>query len=159
MRQDDAGVAKADERDEEAHARRNRRIKLERDGGDDELAHAQRGEQQKRNTGKEDRSQRGWPRHAHALHHRVSEIGVDPHPRRQRDRVPCQRAHQHAAHRRRQASGCGHRRQRHPGFMQNRRIDEDDVSHRHERGETGQNLRAPVRVQRCEFEVPFERRA
>ena len=102
VRQDDAGIAKADERDEEAHARRHGRVEFERDGGDNQLAHAERGQQQKRDAGKEDRAQRRLPRHAHPFHHRVGEIGVEPHPRRQRDRVPRQRAHQHAAHRRRQ---------------------------------------------------------
>ena len=44
------------------------------------------GEQQKRHAGEEHRAQRRLPRHAHALHHGVGEVGVQPHAGRQRDR-------------------------------------------------------------------------
>ena len=40
LRHDDAGIAKADERDEQSDAGRHRRVEFMRDGGDDELPDA-----------------------------------------------------------------------------------------------------------------------
>ena len=90
------------------------------------------------------------------LHDRVGEIGVQAHAWRQRDRISGNAAHQEASQRGRKAGSGGYGAERHSGFMKNRRIDEDDVSHRHERGEPGQNLSLPICAQGTEIEVLFQ---
>ena len=139
--------------------RRYRRVEFERNGGDDELPYPQRRQHQKRYPGNKHRAQRRLPRHAHLLHHRVGEIRVEAHPRRQRNRITRQRAHQDAAHRRGKTGRRRNRRQRHAGLMQNGRIHEDDVRHRHKGGEPGQYLGLPVGVEPLELEVALQARA
>ena len=114
------------------------------------------GQQQERHAGEKHRAQRRLPRHAHALHHRVGEVGVQPHAGRERDGVAREAAHQETADRGRKAGGGGHRGQRHAGLVQDRRVDEDDVRHRHERGEAGQDFGPPIGAKRLEFEVPLQ---
>ena len=58
--------------------------------------------------------------------------------------------------RRRDAGGRGDRRQRHAGFVQDGGVHEDDVGHRHERGDAGQDLGLPVGAELLELEVMFE---
>ena len=112
-------------------------------------------EQQERHAGKKHGSERDMPVDAHPLHHRIGEVGIQPHARRERDRIARKSSHQQAAHGRREAgrgsdSGGGH-----TGFVQDRRVDEDDVRHRHERRDAREKLRLPVGSQRRELEVPF----
>ena len=70
-----------------------------------------------RHAGEEDRAQRGLPGNPHALHHRVGEVGVEPHAGRERDGVARQPAHQETADGGGEARGGGDRGQRHAGIV------------------------------------------
>ena len=153
---DDPRVAEAEQGDEQPHARRHRRVQLIGNGGDDELPHAHGGEQQEGHPGNEDGPQRRLPRDPHPLHHRVREVGVEPHTGRQRDGVSGKASHEAAPHGRRDARGRRHRRQRHAGLMQDGGVDEDDVRHRHEGGEPGQNFGLPGGAEFLELEVVLQ---
>ena len=157
MGHDDARIAEADEGDEEAHAGGHGRVEFVRDGGEDQLAHAQQREHQKRDAGEKDRAERGLPGHSHAFDHGVGEVGIEAHAGSQRDRVAGESAHQETAHRGGEAGGGGHGGQRHARLMEDRRVDEDDIRHRHERGESGQDFGLPIGAKRLEFEVSLQR--
>ena len=103
------------------------------------------------------RSQRGLPRDAHALHHAVSEVGVQSHAGRERNRIARERAHQQRAQRGGDTGGGRDRGQRHPGVFQNRGIHEDDVRHRDKGCEARQNLGFPVRVQPGKLKIVLQR--
>ena len=98
------------------------------------------------------------PVDAHPLHHRIREVRIQTHARRECNRITRERAHQQTPHRGRKTSRCRNARNRHPGVMQNRRIHEDDVSHRHERRHARQNFSPPGCAQCREFEVAFRAR-
>ena len=94
VRHDDARIAQSDKRDEQAHARSHRGVEFVRNGPHNHLPHAHRGENQKRNAGKEDRAQRDVPIHMHLPNHRIREVSVEPHARRKCNRVSRKQAHQ-----------------------------------------------------------------
>ncbi len=94
---DNAGIAKADKRDEESHSGRDGGVEFRRDGVDDQLPYAQHGKQQERKSRQEYRAECSLPRNAHALHYRISEVGVQSHTRCERDGIPGEAAHQKAA--------------------------------------------------------------
>ena len=150
------GIAKSDQRDKQPHARRHRGIQLERNGREDQLPHAQQGEQKERDAREKHCPESRLPWNPHLQHYRVSEIRVQPHSRSQRDGIAGEPAHQETADRRRKARGRRHRRQRHSRFVQNRRIHEHDVRHCHERGEPGENFGSPIGPQFAEFEVTLQ---
>ena len=152
----DSGVPEADEGDEKANPHGHRGVQFRGNRGDDELTDAHCREQQKCDSGQEHRTESCRPGDSQAFHHRVSEIRVQPHAWRERNGIPRQRAHQDAAEPRAQACRHHHGRYWHPRLMQDGWIHEDDVRHRDEGGEAGQNLGAPVRAELLEFEVPLE---
>jgi hypothetical protein len=116
MRHNQARVVESDEGDEQAHARRHRRIQLERNGRYNQLPDADRRQDQEGHPGDKHRAQGRLPGNPHALDHGVSEVGVQPHAGRQRDRIARQDAHHEAAWggavRRRRAGLRGPRRLR-----------------------------------------------
>ena len=71
-----ARVAESDEGDEQSHAGRHRRIKLEWNRGYDQLADACRGQNQEGHAGDKYSSQGRLPGNPHALDDSVSEISV-----------------------------------------------------------------------------------
>ena len=153
---DDAGIAEADEGDEEAHARGHGGVKLVWNGGEDQLPYAQQGEHQERNAREKDGAERGLPGHAHAFDYGIGEVGVEAHAGSQRDGVAGQSAHQEAARGGGKAGGGRHGGQRHARLVQDGRVDEDDVRHRHEGGEAGQDFGLPIGAKRLEFEVSLQ---
>src|ERR1017187_4253115 len=127
VRHDDARIAEADEGDEEAHASGHGGVEFVRDGGQDQLAHTEQGEQQKRHTGEKDGAERGLPGHSHAFDHGVGEVGVEAHAGSERDGVAGEAAHQETAGRGGEAGGGGHGGQRHARLVKDGGVDEDDV--------------------------------
>ncbi|MDT4862621.1 hypothetical protein FQZ97_972860 [compost metagenome] len=89
---------------------------------------------------------------AHGQDHGVGEEGVEAHARRQGDRVVGQQAHDRRTDGRRQAGGNEHRALVHAGFGEHVGVDEEDVGHGQEGGETGEDLAAYRGVMRFEVE-------
>src|ERR1035438_7659502 len=130
VRHDDARIAEADEGDEEAHAGGHGGVEFVRDGRQDQLAHTEQGEQQKRYAGEKDGAERGLPGHSHTFDHGIGEIGILPHAGRQRDGVAGESAHQEAARGGGNTGGGGHGGQRHARLVEDGGVDEDDVDRR-----------------------------
>ncbi len=81
---------------------------------------------------------------------------VLPHRRRHGDRVVGEEAHDPGGDAGREAGGDHHGAEVHPGLRQHRRVDEDDVRHRHERGRAAQNLGPDGRPVLAQPEEPLE---
>src|SRR5687768_12054926 len=69
------------------------------------------------------------------------------------NRISRERAHHDASERGRQTCRGNHGSERHARFGENGRVHEDDVCHRHEGREPGENLRTPIGAESLEFEV------
>jgi hypothetical protein len=92
----------------------------------------------------------------HAFDDGVGEVGVEAHAGCEGKRVVGERSHEDAAEGRAEAgcgSDCG---EWHAGFGEDGWIDEDDVGHRDEGGEAGEDLGAPVGGVSGEAEVVLE---
>ena len=96
------------------------------------------------------------PWDAHAFADRISEVGVESHARRQGNRTAGKHAHQDAADGGRQTRRSDDGLEGHAGFLKDGGVHEDDVRHRDEGRESGQNFGAPVGAERVEFEIAFE---
>ena len=153
---DEAGMLKTDEGDEEADAAGDRRIKLVGNGAENHLADADRGDGQENDAGKKHRAEGRLPRHVHLDADGVSEIGVQAHAGGERDGVAGDDAHQYGAEGRGEAGGGGDGGQGNSGVGQDGRIDQHDVGHGQEGGDAGQNLGAPVGSEAGKFKVGFE---
>ncbi|MPN58667.1 hypothetical protein SDC9_206378 [bioreactor metagenome] len=96
---------------------------------DDELTQAQHGADQEQTSRDEHRTQCSLPCIAHLEHHHIGEIGVQPHARRQRNRVVGIQRHDGRAQRCDQAGGDKDRAFWHARIPQNGGVDEHDVGH------------------------------
>ena len=143
-RRDDAGVLERDQRQEQADAGGDRHLERLGDGVDDPFADRQHADDEEDDAGDEHAAQRHLPAVAHAAHHAEGEVGVQPHARRQGDRIVGEEGHQEAADGGGHAGRHEHRAERHLGGRQDRRIDEDDVGHRQEGRDPGHDLRPHV---------------
>ncbi len=141
---DDAGVAKSDEGDVEADASADRGVKLVGDGGDEALANAGEGEGEKDDAGEEDGAKGGLPGNAHAKDDGVGEVGVEAHAGCEGEGVVGECSHEYAAECRTEAGGGGDCGEGHACFAEEGRVHEDDVGHRDEGGEAGEDFGAPV---------------
>ncbi len=118
---------------------------------DDPFTDLEDRQQEENRARQEHRAQRGLPGVAHGQHDGVGEEGVQAHARRQRDGVVGDQPHD------RRTDGCGqtggdeHRAVIHAGFGKDARVDEEDVGHRQEGGDTGQDLGAQRGVVRLEL--------
>src|SRR5271155_4821831 len=153
---DDAGVAESDEGDEEAYASADRGVELVGNGGDEALADSGEGEREKDDTGEEYGSEGGLPGDAHAFDDGVGEVGVETHAGRESQRVVGGCSHEDAAECGAEAGGGGDGGERHAGFGEDGRGDEDDVGHRDEGGQASEDLGAPVGGVGGEAEVVLE---
>ena len=153
MRDDDAGVFKADEGEEQPDAGGDGGVERRGDGFDQAPAEAGEGEQQEGGARQEDRAEGGWPRHAHALDDGVGEVSVQPHAGRHGERIAGDGPHEDTGQAGGQTGGRRDRGHGHPGGGEHRGVDEDDVGHRQERGAPGEDLRAPVGSQRGKVKV------
>ena len=76
---DDAGVAEADEGDEEANAAADGSVELMGYGGDQTLAYTGEGEQEEDDSGEEDGSECGLPGDTHFEDNGIGEVSVQAH--------------------------------------------------------------------------------
>ena len=111
-----------------------------RDAVDDPLAHRRDADRKEQHAGGEHGGERRLPRNAQALHHRVGEVGVEPHAGRHGDGEVGVEPHQRRAERRGEAGGDEHRAPVHAGLGEDRRVDEGDVDHRHVGRQAGEQL-------------------
>ena len=114
------------------------------------------GEDEEDDAGEEDGAEGGLPGDAHALDDGVGEVGVEAHAGREGERVVGERSHEDAAEGRAEAGGGGDGGEGHAGFGEDGRVHEDDVGHRDEGGEAGEDLGAPVGGVGREAEVVLE---
>jgi hypothetical protein len=150
---DDAGVAKTDEGDEEADASADRGVKLVGNGGDEALADSGEGEREEYDPREEDGAECCRPWNAHPFDDGVGKVGVEAHAGGEGEWVVGECAHEDAAEGRTETGGGGNCRERHAGFGEDGWIDEDDVGHRDEGGEAGEDFGAPVGGVSVEAEV------
>ena len=117
------------QRQEQAQTNGNRHPYGLRYAFDDELSQPQQCTDQEQTAGHKDGTQRGLPGEAHLEHHHIGEIRIQPHARRQSDRVVGIQRHDGGTQRSNQAGrhkdcAFGHAR-----IPQDRGIDEHDVGH------------------------------
>ncbi len=153
---DDAGALQGDQREEQADARGDGRAQFQWDAVDDPLADSEDRQQEEQARGDKYRAERDLPGVAHAQHHGVGEEGVEAHAWRQGDRVVGDQAHHRRTDGRRQAGGDEDRALVHAGFAEDARVDEEDVGHGQEGGDTGQDLGTHVGAVRLELEQLFQ---
>ncbi len=144
MRHHDLGLLQRDDAEEQADAGRDRKLEVLRDGVDDVFADAEDRDQEKQHARAEHRGQRLLPGVFVAKHHGEGEERVEPHAGRERNRVIGVERHHQGRHRRRDAGRDEHRARVHAGLAEDLRIDEHDVDHRQERGQTGDEFGADV---------------
>ena len=92
----------------------------------------------------------------HAEDDGVSEVGVEAHAGGEGERVVGEGSHEDAAECGAEAGGDGDRGERHAGLGEDGGVHEDDVGHRDEGGEAGEEFGAPGGVVVGEVEVGFE---
>ena len=96
------------------------------------------------------------PWDAHAFDDGIGEVCVEAHAGREGKWVVGGCSHEDAAEGCAEAGGRGDGRERHAGFGEDGRVNEDDVGHRDESGESGEDFRAPVGGVGGEGEVLLE---
>ena len=152
---DDAGVDQADEGDEEADASGDGGVELVGDGGDEFLADASEGEQEEDDAGEEDGAEGGLPGDVHALDDGVGEVGVEAHAGGEGEGVVGEGSHHDGAEGGAEAGGSGDGGEGHAGLGEDGGVHEDDVGHRDEGGEAGEELDAPGGLVLVKLEVGF----
>jgi hypothetical protein len=153
---DDACVAESDECDEEADASTDCGVELMGDGGEKALADAGVCECEEDDAGEEDGAEGGLPGDVHGFDDGVGEVGVEAHAGCEGERVVGEGSHEDAAEGRAETGGGGDGGEGHAGLREDGRVDEDDVGHRDEGGEPGDNFGAPVGSAGGEAEVVLE---
>ena len=111
-----------------------------RDGHDDHLADLGDGDDDVDQAAQEYHAHGLLPAEAEAEAHGVGEERVEAHAGGLRVRHIGEQAHDQGADDGRDDSGQEHAAPWHTGLRQNLRVDDDDVGHCEERGQTGQNL-------------------
>lgn len=153
---DDACVAESDEGDEEADASSDGGMKLMGDSGDETLAETGEGEGEKDDPGEEDSAESALPGNAHLEADGIGEVCVEAHAGCEGKGIVGECSHENAPEGRTEAGGGGDCGEGHAGFGEDGRVHEDDVGHRDEGGEAGEDLGAPVGLEAAEAEVVFE---
>ncbi len=138
----EAGALEADDGDEQANARGDGVLEVERDGLEDLVAQAREGYHGKDRALEEDGRERHLPAVAHAQHHGVGEVGVQSHAGNQHEGVIGEKRHdagaQEADEGGRGEDGAGV----HAGRGHDGGVDGQHVGGRDEGGETGEHLHA-----------------
>ena len=153
---DDARVAESDEGDEETDASADCGVELMRDCCEEALADTRVRECEEDGAGEEDGAEGRLPGDVHGFDDGVGEVGVEAHAGSEGEWIVGERAHEDAAEGRAEAGGGRDGGEGHTGLGEDRRVDEDDVSHGDESGEACEDLRAPVGGVDGEAEVVFE---
>jgi hypothetical protein len=155
---DQAGALHRDQCQEQAEAHRDGHAQRMRNAVDDMLAHFKQADDDEQAARDEHRAQRRLPRHAHAQHHGVGEVGVQAHARRHADRVVGVQAHDDGAQRRREAGSDEYRVLGHAGIAEDGGVDENDISHRQEGGDPGNDFGTNSGAVIGELEILIEER-
>ena len=145
----DAGVLQADEGDEQADTGGDGRLDLVGDGVEDDLAQTGNGQQHEDDAVKQHQHQGVGIAQAQAHTHGVDEIGVEAHAGGLRQRQVGQQADEQGAHHGGNGGGhidgtvadAQHVRAVAKGVREHTGVDHQNVSHSHEGGDTGHDLR------------------
>src|SRR5579864_7418742 len=154
----DLGFLERDDAEEQADAGRYGELQVLRDRIDDVLANREDRNQKKDDARAEHGGERLLPGIFHGQHDGKREEGVEPHARRQRDRIIGIERHHQGRYRGRDAGGDEHRALVHAGIAEDLRIDEDDVDHRQEGGQPGDEFGAQVAARFAQAEQTVENR-
>ena len=157
MVDDDAGILERDDAEEQSDAGADRVFQVSRDRVDDVFAQSRHRQEEEQHAGQKHRAERLLPRVFVCQHHGEGEERVQSHAGRERDRIIRVQPHHDAAHRRGDAGGDEYGALVHSRLRENARIDEDDVGHRQERGQTGQRLGLHVGAVGRQAEIPVEK--
>ena len=134
----------------------NRHFQTHRQSVNQHFPNTQKAENKENNTRNEYRCQRHLPRHTHTFDHGESKISIQAHARCQRNRIVGKRAHNETADGGRNASCYKHRAEIHAGERQNAGVDDDDIAHGQESGDTGKNFGAHGGTVFAQFKQAFE---
>ena len=96
------------------------------------------------------------PGDVHAFDDGISEVGIETHAGCEGEWVVGEGSHEDTAEGSTETGGGRDGCERHAGFREDGRVDEDDVGHRDEGGEPGENFGAPVGSVGGEAEVVLE---
>ncbi|CKK77431.1 Uncharacterised protein [Neisseria meningitidis] len=118
----------------------NRHFQTHRQCVDQHFPDFKKAEQDENQTGDEHRTQRNLPRHAHTLNDGKGEIGIQPHPRCECNRIVADKTHNKTADGRRDTGSDEYRPHIHAGLAQNQRVDDNDVAHRQKSCQTRHQL-------------------
>ena len=137
---DEVHVQHADIGHEQADAAADRVLEHRRDGLDDHLANLGDRDDDVDDAAQEHHAQRLLPGEPEAEAHGVGEERVQTHAGGLRIRHIGEQAHDQGARDGRDDGGEEHAAPRHAGLAQDLGVDDDDVRHREERGQAGQDL-------------------
>ncbi len=138
----DPGVVQAEQGDQQADTGGDADPQGERDVADQPVAHPQQGEDQQTHGTPEDGAHAHLPGVTHAGDDHEGEEGVEAHGGSQGDRQVGQQAHQDAADTGDEAGGDEHGLGVHARRREDLRVDEHDVDHGQEGGDTGDHFGA-----------------
>ncbi len=156
VRDDKSRALHRDERQEESDARRDRAAHGMRDACDEPPPDSGERQDQEDHARDEDGAERLLPAIAELPDDRECKEGVEPHARRHGDRPVGPEAHDGRTDRRGKAGRDEDGVAVHPRAGKNLRIDEDDVSHRDEGRDAGNDFRSNVRLQFSQLEEAAE---
>ncbi len=139
---DDPGVVQAEQGDQQTDTGGDADPQGERNVADQPIAHSKQGEDQQTHGAPEDSAHTHLPGVAHTGHDHEGEEGVEAHGGSQRDGQVGQEAHQDAADTGDEAGGDKDCLGVHARRREDLRVDEHDVDHGQEGGDTGDHFGA-----------------
>ena len=150
------GFLEGDQGEEQADAGGDGRAQRQRNAVDDPLADTQHRQGEEQGGGNEHRAEGDLPAVAHVQDHGVGEEGVQAHAGGEGDGIVGDQTHHRRTDGGGQAGGDEHRPLVHAGLAEDGRVDEEDVGHGQEGGQTGQDFGAHRGVMRFELEQLFQ---
>ena len=141
---------------EEADTCGNRHFQAHRQRVDQHFTHFKEAEQDKNDAGNENGTQSHTPVHAHAFDDGKGEVGVQAHAWRKGDRVVADKTHHETADGGGDTGGHKYCAHIHACFAQNQGVDDDDVAHGEEGGQTGHDFSADVGLIGTQVEQSFQ---
>ena len=154
---DDPGVQKTDEGDEQTNTYGNGLLQGQRNGVENRFPDTGQGQQNENDTFHENRGQSHLPGIAHLLHHRVGKVGVEPHAGGQSKRIVGKDGHENGTN----GGRNGRNRQQSPFIharaAENQRVDNENVGHGHKGSNPGDDFRPGGGVGFLEMEDPFKK--
>ncbi|MNI57158.1 hypothetical protein D3C73_1122020 [compost metagenome] len=153
---DDARSFQTDQTEEQTDAGAHGEAQADRDAVEQPFANPREGQNHEQHTGDKHRTKRGFPVVAHGADHGISEERVQTHARRQADRPVRVQAHQQAAQCSGDTGGDERRAVIDPGVSHDVRVDENDVGHRDEGSQTGNQLGLHRGAMQAEFKQALQ---